>query len=317
MQRIRPDSHVRNSYSTTNTISLTNRMEGIKLHLDKNYALYGSDNTKFQVENNVVILKGEMSDINSFMHPFYIQGKVFVDARAFITKEGNIKDLGEFQLLKKRAIVELAWIENKAEFGSQSEFIADVFSSWFSNGVAKRLNMNMQDAQYLRIIAAIYYLHYLHSSIDMSPEEVKVVLIKVISKSLRVPTSMVEELIDTIGNEIISELYNWKGKDEVVTSVKLNQLSNCFNKLTDDIYKLNTTLIYTCLVNGSFIAVNSPDFTAIAIEHPPMFFLMVHYALEKGIQGKTSIGLTVHSVNNRHDTNRYENFMKSILSPSS
>lgn len=317
MKKLRPDWLVSNSYATTITGNQKKKIETVTQEISKLIALHGKDSSLFIQEDGLVILKGELETIPAFIHPIYIDGLMAVDARAFVNKEGNIKDLAEYQLIRKRALVELAWIEDRVDFGSQTDLVIDVFGSWFSHGIAKRLNMELVDAQNLKVLSAIYYMHFLNRDIDIMGDEVRTRILYVVPRALRVPTNVVEEILDGVGIDLISSIYCWEGTKEKEPVYYLSSMIVAFNKLTDNVYKLDTLSVMNALTRGAFIAANSPEITAVAIEFPPMFFLMVYYTLEKGIHGKTTVGITSHSVAPRHDTNKFNKFIVNILNPSS
>ncbi len=319
MKKLRPDWEKNNSYTTFSAKLSEEKIKGIADSVEKYATIYGKDgdSTVIKIEGSLVILKGEASGIPSFTHPIYHNGQIYIDARAFVTKDGNIKDLFEFQLLRKRALMELAWIEDTAEFGSQFELIIDVFSSWFSGGIAKHLNMDMADGQYLKALAAIYYLHFLHRDMEVSDDETRIILTRQISRACRLPVTMLDDIFNNLGMEDIAKMYNYKGVEEYSSTRYLDDLCTIFNKLTNNVYKLNRATIYTSLTRGAFIAANSPELVAMAIELPPLFFLMVSFAMEKGYQGKTSIGIYTQSVMNKHDSKKFTQFINAILNPSS
>ena len=313
MKRLRPDHETSNTYSTTITKSLHPKMEKVGKSIDKIIALNGTDTEALDVTDNIIAIKGELHDVPAFAHPFYHDEHVIIDARAFVNKEGNIKDLAEYHLLQKRAKAELAWIEDTHEFGSQMDFVTDVFASWFSNGITKRLNMTMAENQQLRILAAVYYLHFLHRSEGTDAIEANLILLRILPKILRVPATMVEEVLGAVGETEIGELYSYEGEETPSSTNYLDALLRAFNNMTDDAHKLTQAVVMQSLTRGAFVAANSPEITSIAIEHPPTFYVMIYFALQKGVHGRTTLGVTTASVARRHNEEKFEKFMNTVF----
>ena len=317
MNKLRLNYLTSNSYATFSTKHLADKMKHVGDTMEKLSVLHGADSTLIECTGDLITLKGEENHVPAFIHPYYYKGKICLDARAYVNKEGNIKDLSEWQLLKKRGMMEIAWIEDRFDFNSQMDLVVDAFASWFSSGIAKRLNMDMVDAQTLKLYAAIYYMGLLNTSMEMPIDEVKIVLVRNLTRTLRVPVTLVEELLDSSDMEVIAKIYNFKGNEEPPAVNKIHMLISVFNKITDGLYKLELATIYASLTRGAFISANSPELTAVAIEFPPMFFLMVSYAMDKGIHGKTTIGIAVNSIVRVHDGDKFRKFITGILTPSS
>lgn len=313
MKKLRPDSATSNSYSTILTRGLNDKMSKIGHELDKVLILNGSSTESLEFDKGCIIIKGEMDNIPAFAHPYVYKDSVIIDARAFVTKEGNIKDVSEYHLLKRRAYIDLAWAMDTAEFGSQADIVTDIFASWFANGLTKRLQMTMVENQYLRILAAIYYLHFLHRSEGLSDEETAITLLKVLPRILRVPAPMIEDVLNAVNPEQITQLYAYAGEKTPNSAVYLELLLSLFNQLTDNTYKLTTALVFNSLARGAFISANSDEIACIAIEHPPTLMIMIWFAMQKGIHGKTTLGVVVGSVSRRHNEDKFNTFMSSII----
>ena len=281
--------------------------------MDKIIALNGSDNDAIERLDNILIIKGELESVPAFAHPIIYKDQVLIDARAYVNKDGQIKDLSEYHLLRRRAAADLAWANDSMEFGSQADLVVDVFASWFANGVTRRMNMTMVENNQLRILAAIYYLHFLHRAEGLSDEETAITLLKVLPRILRVPAPMVDEILGALDKEAITKLYGYYGDKTPSSGEYLNSMLELFNTLTDHSFKLTTPLVFNALTRGAFISANSPEMAAIAIEHPPALMVMIWYALQKGIHGKTTIGLTAGAVCRKHNEDKFNQFMGQLI----
>ena len=308
MNKRRPDYNTSNCYSTTVTKGLRGKMEGIGNELDKVIILNGTDCVALKVENNeLVIVKGEISNLAAFAHPYYHNDKVFIDARAYVNREGGIKDTNEYHFLRRRGILEINWIEDRVEWASQADLVCDVFASWFADGITRRMNMSMLENQQLRVLAAIYYLHFLHRHVNINEEETFTMLLKVIPRMLRVPATTLQDIASAIGEDRLNALYSYKGNETAPAWSYLDEVCAMFNDLTDNAYRMNTALVNQCLVRGAFICANAPEITAIAIQHPPTLFLMVWYCANKGFQNKTGIVMKVQALGRRHGIDKNNN----------
>lgn len=314
MNKKRPDFVTSNTYSTTVTKGMKGKMDSIGLELEKVIILNGTDSDALKVEDNeLVIVKGEIPNLGAFAHPFYHNDKVFIDARAYVNRQGGIKDSTEYHFLRRRGILEINWAEDRVEWASQADLVTDVFASWLADCVTRRMNMSMLENQQLRILAAIYYLHFLHRHLNVNTEDTFTTILKVVPRLLRVPATTVQDLAATVGEERLANLYSYKGLETPAAWQYLDEVCNLFNDLTDNAYKLSTALINQCCVRGAFICANAPEITAIAIQHPPVMFLMIWYCGGKGFYNKTGIGMKVQALGKKHGIDKFNHFMASIF----
>lgn len=315
MKKLRLDAAINNSYSTTITSGMKGKMSSIATELEKIMILNGTDSDSLRSMENgqIIVLTGTAENVPAFAHPFYSNDKVFIDARPFTNREGGIKDSTEFNLLYKRAIVELCWIEDRVEWASQADFVVDVFATWFADGITRRLNMTMVENQQLRILAAIYYLRTIYRYNGHDKADAYTTLLRVLPRMLRVPINMIQEITDVIGEENIADMFIFNQTDIEINSAHLDKLCTHFNDLTDNAYKLNKSLVFQCLVRGAFICANSPEITSVAIEFPALMYLLIWYCTNKGIQGKTAIGLKVQALGRRHTADKFNRFMEEMF----
>lgn len=245
-----------------------------------------------------------------FQHPIISkEGKVFVDARPFISSTGNIKNKNDYVFLRRRAIIELFWAKNSDEFGGQEGFIADVFGSWFSNGIGSSLNLPMQVSQELRILATIYYMALVQRDQGYKDsEDLIFMLLKVLPRMMRIPAQPIDDFF--VGKE--EAIFNLYKRTAVTKDAPLENLILAIGETIDDNYGVNKSSIYAALTRGAFVAANAPELVATAMELPPLFALMMDYSLTKGIYGKTTIGRVTLSLSRKHNVRRFEEFVKTI-----
>jgi hypothetical protein len=299
-------------YDTTVTRGLKDKMVKMGISLEGVLALHGADSDNFTVRESVYALRGNAEQIHAFPHPVYHGGKAFVDARPFTNNEGQIRNMAEFRFLEERGQMEVFWMHNTLEWAGHAGFVSDIFGSWMSNCVTRRLNMSIMENQQLRILGCIYYLRPLLMEMSASEEDIIAMVVKLVPKYLRLPAEMVDTLIT--GHEtVIAELFRYTGDKSEQPGYYLQKMCDIFNAVTDNSYKLNPAVIFQCCCNGAFICVNSQELASIAIEHPPTFMLMMYHCMQKGPQSKTNIGLTVQGLMKKHNDDAFIKMMHSNL----
>lgn len=294
------------SYSTLLTRSQQDRISSVSPAIDKELTI-GADATILKQEDHgVLAIIGEMN-VPAFAHPIIHGDQVIVDARALFNKKGDIKNNSEYLFLKRRAIMEREWVRSQEQFAAQGAYVVDVFASWFADGLTMRASMPIQTSTQLRILAAVYYTGRLQreSEEDIDRKDIIVKLLRVIPRYTRIPAQVVDDLFTGI-EEKIASLYTVEGNS-------LEALIKVFNDVTADEYEVTTNLVYNALTRNAFVAINAPELVGMAIEVPPLFFLMIEYCLQKGIYRKTTIGQKTDGLSRKHNVRGYQDFMASLL----
>ena len=270
--------------------------------------LVDKDNEVFKfVRDKVVVLVGDVEKIPNFLHPIIHKGKAFIDARAYVTKEGNIRNYYEYSLLVKRALIDLAWVEDKEIFFGQENLIIDAFSSWFSFGLQRNTNANLITATNYRIIAAIYYLGIFSNEHILKDDDVITLILKKLPRIIRIPAQFIDDLI-ALNETAIIALYKC-GNGGLS---KIHILADTLTVLTDESFKIDTGIIYNSLCRGAFIAANAIEISSIAIEHPPTFVAMMYCVTQKGLQQHTNLGRVVAGLVRKYDMEHFDRFISEI-----
>lgn len=293
------------AYTTHVTIGLQDKVTAIAMHLAKILMLNKSDTSFTQIKSNIYALTHDQDSIDAFLHPIIYKNTAYIDVRPFTDLNGAIRNNNEYTLLVRRAILDLEWATNNEVFASQERFVVDAFASWFASGLARNTEVDLLTSTQFRITAAIYYLGIFHNTEHASNEDVILLLLKQLSQILRLPTSVIDDLI-TANEDAFVALYLQPHGD---SKNRLAQFINILNIITQDEIHIDIGVIYNSICRGALIAANAVDLAAIAIEHPPMLMIMLMYVTQKSIQNNTTLGRAALGIMKKHDFNSFEKFL--------
>lgn len=217
-------------------------------------------------------LSGSESNIPLFAHPLVVKNHnhhdyLCTDIRLFIKNQLPItaKNTTEFNFVKSRAILNLAWLTGSPSgMKNTLGFAATVFSAWISEVISKRFALDPRDQLVLAIISHFYFqsLHYPESTFD---EETKQIFAVHTMKATKCPSQLVFEVFDKI-----TQLRNI---DDYCTNVKAI-LENV--RLKD----FNVGMLITC-IGVSWFGTNAKEILAVALEHPPTWYAIVFTSLNE------------------------------------
>lgn len=302
--------NVPTSYTTITNIDQSKRVADITERLEK-LMIIAPEDFKSVGPNAYALLSLYSDSIQSFNHPIITKdGKVFMDARPFLNRAGGIKNKADYMLLERRSNIELAWANDPFEFVGHEAFIGDIFGSWVANVMGSRLNLPLVDAMHLRILATIYYVALIQRDTSMNEEETIPFLVRYISKITRIPAQPIDDFFT--GNE--SHIHRLFLEAAGANTTPIKALLIAIESTMDEDLGIDQTTIYNSLTRGAFVASNAADIVAVALEVPPVFFLIVGYSLQKGIFGKTTIGQTALGLARKHDSRSLEAFIKQAQS---
>lgn len=295
------------AYTSSTSKGLFQKTEGIAQKIKQKYTI-DSFSGDIKKEENLYVLAGDDSSIPIFIHPVVFNNEVFIDARAFVTRDQKIKNIEEYKYLKKRALLDLGWNKEHEIFEGTTEFTIDVFSTWVSGNLSRALSLNMMLTQSIKIACAIYYLGLfkrdeLTSSQTPSKFDFDLLaakLIKILSRSLRIPGEMIDEFLNTY-EELVPQVYFYSNNKQFETNEKLNNLCTLIFSIIEESVKINPTILYTTCCSGTFAMANSNEIAMITLEHPPYLINMMNYVLKGGFLSKLKIGIATQSVNKKHN----------------
>lgn len=296
------------AYSANITKGLLNKTQTIAKEIES-LLIINKDSDAFKIiDNKVIAIVGDLEHVAAFLHPIIDKNKAYIDIRGFITKDGGIRNYYEYVLLVRRALLDLAWVNDKEIFSSQSNFVIDTFSSWFSYGLQRNTNASLLTATNYRIIAAIYYLGLFSEKHIFKDEDVILYILKKLPRMISIPAQLIDDLI-TLNESAVISLFN---NGSIQTENRILQLSNILTVLTNEAFTIDPGIIYNSLCRGAFIASNSIEIASIAIEHPPTLIAMISCVTQKGLQNKTALGKAVLGIMRKHDMDSYNKFIMNV-----
>lgn len=304
-------NEVPSAYLTSVLLGQYDKVCHIAKELDALY-LINKDSGLFKVISDnanvkVIALIGDIERIELFFHPIVHNKVAYIDCRPFMNKEGTIKNTFEYMLLSKRAQLDLVYAYHKEVFSTIQSFVIDAFSSWFSWGVQRNLNIDLRTANYYKMAAAVYYLGLMNTNHHLSEEEIRVYLINTLKRSLTLPVSFIEEII--VPDDSTRLLWLFKRDQDRMVETKLNDLIEILNSFTNEEVLINKAIIYNALCRGAFIAANSAEIASVSLEHPSTFVNMLASVTGKGLQGNTNLGKIVLGVSRHHDMHAFTKFL--------
>ena len=293
-----------NAYTATTTKGLFDKTSNEAKLIKTKFSIdqYSGDIKK---ENNIYIITGDDSSLPIFIHPFFHDKEVYIDARAFTAKDGKTKNVDEYRYLKRRALLDLGWNKEHEMFEGLMEFTLDVFSTWIAGNLTRALSLTPMINQNIKIASAIYYMGlFLREKNTYSFDTLSAKIIKVLSRSLRIPGEIIDEFI-TLHEELIPVLYFYENNKLFETNEKLITLCLLCTKIVEDAVKITPSVVYTSCCSGTFSLANSNEIAMIMIEHPPYLMNIMNYCLSGGFLAKLKIGVATLSVNKKHNVDSF------------
>ena len=259
--------------------------------------------------SKVICVRGDVEKIPTFLHPIIYKNTALIDIRAYVNKNKELRNYYDYTLLARRALLDLAWVDDKEIYYGQENFIIDAFSSWFSYGLQRNTNTNLLTATNYRVIAAIYYLGLFSNDHIIRDDDVIAFLLKRIPRLIAIPAQFIDDLI-TVNETAIIDLYRCGTASETLNRVAT--LATALTALTDDTFKIDTGIIYNSLCRGAFIAANAVEISSIAIEHPPTLVAMMYCVTQKGLQTHTNLGKAVAGIARKYDKDNFDRFISEV-----
>lgn len=297
------DRETTTSYSTLTTRNMQEQVEAVGPKVTA-LRIADDDESTVRVNGDVLTLIGEVDGLSTFNHPVLYGDSAIIDGRPFVNRAGELKNNSDYSFMVMRARVELRWSQEPDLFIAQAPVVTDVFSAWISNGLAMRYNMPLDLTIRVKALIAIYFYSLLHSR-DIDESEVPILLLKFLPRNLRMPAQLIEDVISD-NEDLITRLFLTHPSD------KLPALITGLNAITQDAFDIDSVGLLNSVVRGSYVGANAAEVAAVAIEHPPLFFLLTLHTSTRGIQSRTGIGRAVGSVIKRHDGDAFTKYMSRL-----
>jgi len=205
--------------------------------------------------------------VPSFHHPVVSEASgekfVYVDVRPYgkqsaSTLDFEITNKDAYDAATLRGRLQQMWTTGGQAALRDMRLPAMAFPAWISINLTKRLNFGPAEQAKICILAGIYYL----SLFSDEPVD-KVIVVTQVAKNTGIKPQVVEEVVDRypyIAN--INEFC--EAAKEEIQNVRLNNL--------------NTATLFPIMA-GTWYGANSAEITAVALEHPPTWIMMVYQAV--------------------------------------
>jgi hypothetical protein len=289
---------VKDLFSINYLFSQKQKMETIVKELNKHYLLSAGDLSVFKTmvptyENNsggrIIALVGNLQHIEVFHHPLYHDGKVFIDARPFTNKLGDIKDQNDYDFMVRRAILIKLWMENQNVFFTPDmiNLVAKVFSDWISNVMDSKLGVDLRVVTNIKIILLAYILSLSVSSSHMDESEIEALILKRSATVLRLPHEFTLGVLEMYPS-VFEGIFNNPGR--------IYYLVSGLSALYGEKDSITESLLYSIIATGATMLPMSTQLTCISIEHLPTLVSLL-YSVNVPSMKVTKLGAAVY--NNR------------------
>lgn len=219
------------------------------------------------------------ADIPLFTHPLEVvyNGKTYlcVDMRLFISNmlgrttladmDNHIKNRVEFNFVKTKAILTLAWLnKGQGHIKNGLGFAANVYSALVSQLISRAYGLDYGDQLLIQIVACYFYYSLFYDDEMITKDLIQSWVIHTIQI-----TKADSSLIESTFNKI-TKCNSMATFCETVKSV-------CVNSRLHD---LNVPVVLT-LVKSTWFGANAKEIMSVALEHPPTWVSMVYTALQE------------------------------------
>ena len=162
--------------------------------INNDSGLFISSENKFG--NRVISLVNDLESVNSFLHPITYSGATYIDARAYVErKTGGLKNSPDYIFLRRRALIDLIWFNNREILSPLFPFVLDAFSTWVASGIQRSTGVNLLMATYFKIIAAIFYYSLLIDNSLVNKEDIINTILMRLPRMINIPAQTINDLI--------------------------------------------------------------------------------------------------------------------------
>ncbi len=261
--------------------------------------------------DSVLALIALTDKVPTFQHAIIYNNVAYIDLRPWVTREGKIRDTFEVGFILRRAKLDLDWAYRQSLFLPLNDIVVDSFSTWFANGISRRLDITSHLVVKIRILAAIYYLGMMDNASEINDRDLEYYLMRSIPRMLGIPVQLLLDLFDE-DKDTVLDLYR-KSAHSVTQTNKLSVLIYAISAFNSINYDIDVGVVQNSVCGGAIIVANAINITATALEHPPTFIMMMFMVMQKGNQSRTTLGLAVDSISRRHDRAVFDKFINSSI----
>jgi hypothetical protein len=277
-------------YETRINSQYRNQLSDVKKAIEKQTAM-GEDRFFVSLGKYVRMPKYDNDTLPHWSHPFVMGGTVYMDARPFMNKVGGIKNHVEYDLMRRRAVLEYLWKDDPEIFERLMPDMVVVFAEWYTGGISSRYNASEVDRSRFKVVAASYYVWLILTQVQngkVSKEDVRNITAKILSRTGGMPANYVFDVLNDMDTlELLEGAY--PDIDRLARNTKA--------MATFDMGDFTAIAAMQLMSSGSWIGVNNVMLSAMALEHPPLFLVLIagSHAIS-GYRNKTRIGRAVNSM---------------------
>ena len=218
-------------------------------------------------------------DIPLFTHPLEVvhNGKTYLctDMRLYVSNllgratladlDNNIKNKVEFNFVKTKSILTLAWLDKKqGHIKNGLGFSANVYSALVSQLISRAYGLDYGDQLLIQIVACYFYYSLFYDDVMITDELVQSWVVHTIQIT-KTDSALIESTFKKI-----TKCNNMETFCETIKDV-------CVNSRLHD---LNVLVLLT-LVKSTWFGANAKEVMSVALEHPPTWVSMVYTALQE------------------------------------
>jgi hypothetical protein len=173
--------------------------------------------------------------------------------------EVQVRNYAEYNLMKQRVILNLAWLNNDSnQLKNSLSFAEDVFAAWVSEAIAKRYALDAGDQMTLTILAHYYYQSLFYPEDKIEEETLQKIVVHTMKAT-------------KVGNKEIFAIY-----DQIKQMRSIDDFCLEVKRILNNVRleELNTGMLITMLGN-TWYSQNNKEIIAVALEHPPTWIAVV------------------------------------------
>ncbi len=219
-----------------------------------------------------------------FSHPICMdrngQQVWVVDGRPFtsVTREGayQVRDWAQHDLQLMRAQLSKFWAEGEQSlFITLGDFPVQAFATWLSEGITRKLYLNLSEDQVVKVCAAYYYLGLFQPSTqdaysnDNAEDRQRVFVM--VARALRTTPETVESILG-----------------EAPMPTNINEFVQLIHERVDNtrIRQISVPLLYTILKSSWFTS-SDQEMVCVAMEHVPTWVTLMYNGLNEKLFTRT------------------------------
>lgn len=222
--------------------------------------------------------------------PITVGDRVYIDTRAFLGKDGRVKNTIEHNILLERAVMEHVWQNDPAIFEGISSNLSVIYAEWVAGGICVRYNASEVDRGKFIVILTYYFMSMIYERLlngrAASSDDVKLVVLKTLVRSGKLPSSYVDAILTDMPNYITEG------------NLTLNSVATAMKEMsTIEMGKFDYQTIMQLLGGGSWMGANATLLAITALEYPPLFLVLLKNTVSiSTYKNKTRIGRAANSV---------------------